>query len=497
MWFSDLSTFGLGALVLATTTSGHVVPHRARAEPGECTFSAEPNSGDTCATFADWWGISLSDLKAYNPKLSCPSPDTTIPSQEWCVQMELPPATSTTAGGPDNTAAPAPSPTQENVTKDCQAWYKVVKGDGCQKVVDKYKTFTLAQFYNWNPDIGDDCSGLPLDTYVCVGVSGTPTAPLPSTTADPSKPSPTQDNVTTDCKAWYKVVKGDGCQKVVDKYKTFTLAQFYKWNPDVGTDCSGLPLDTYVCVGVTGTPTSAPVPSTTADPSKPSPTQDNVTKDCKAWYKVVKGDGCQKVVDKYKTFTLAQFYKWNPDVGTDCSGLPLDTYVCVAVTGTPTSAPVPSTTADPSKPSPTQENVTKDCVNWYKVVKGDGCQKVVDTYKTFTLAQFYKWNPDVGNDCSGLPLDTYVCVGVPGTPTQPTTTKAPAPTVTGTNPPDPVQTGVSKSCNKWYYVVANDGCQAISSKFSISLANFYRWNTAIKSDCSNLQAKVYVCVGSS
>ena len=34
--------------------------------------------------------------------------------------------------------------------------------------------------------------------------------------------------------AWYKVVSGDGCQKIVDKYKTFPLSDFYLWNPDVG-----------------------------------------------------------------------------------------------------------------------------------------------------------------------------------------------------------------------------------------------------------------------
>lgn len=85
-------------------------------------------------------------------------------------------------------------------------------------------------------------------------------------------------------KVWYKVVSGDGCQKIIDKYKTFTLAQFYSWNPDVGTDCAGLPLGAYVCVGVTGTPTTPPAttPTPTTDPSKPSPTQPNVIKTCKS-----------------------------------------------------------------------------------------------------------------------------------------------------------------------------------------------------------------------
>lgn len=532
----------------------------AAAAPGECTFWARPEAGDTCQSFADWWLVSLDLLKRMNPSLSCPNPNSPIfAGTEWCVEMPELPST-TTGPTPTSTGVPGPtvSPTQPNVTKDCKAWYKVVSGDGCQAIVDRYKTFTLSQFYSWNPDVGSTCGGLPLDTYVCVGVTGTPTtttpgAPGPTVTPtqpnvtkdckawykvvsgdgcqiivdrfktftlqqfyswnpdvgntcaglpldtyvcvgvtgtptttqapDPSKPTPTQPNVTKDCKAWYKVVSGDGCQIIVDKYKTFTLAQFYSWNPDVGSTCGGLPLDTYVCVGVTGTPTTTQAP----DPSKPTPTQPNVTKDCKNWYKVVSGDGCQAIVDKYKTFTLAQFYSWNPDVGNTCAGLPLDTYVCVGVTGTPTTpAPGPTVT-------PTQPNVSKDCKNWYKVVRGDGCQSIVDKYKTFTLAQFYSWNPDVGNTCSGLPLDTYVCVGVTGTPTTPT---PPKPTVTGTTPPTPTQSGVSRGCNLWYYVVSGDQCGAIATKFSITPANFYRWNPAVNTQCSNLAINVYVCVRS-
>ncbi|KAM7183358.1 hypothetical protein V8F33_013629 [Rhypophila sp. PSN 637] len=583
MRFTDVL---LSGLLTASTTSAHVIQPRrapavkasparlAAAAPGECTFWAAPEPGDTCQTFADWWLVPLDRLRLMNPSLYCPSGNSPIFSgTEWCVEMpELPtttkPATTststTTSRGPTatSTAPSGPEPTQPNVTKDCKAWHKVVSGDGCQIIVDRYRTFTLSQFYSWNPDVGNTCAGLPLDTYVCVGVTGTPTSPPTTEPTDPTKPSPTQPNVTKDCKAWYKVVSGDGCQVIVDRYKTFTLSQFYSWNPDIGNTCAGLPLDTYVCVGVTGTPTTTQAP----DPSKPTPTQPNVTKDCKAWYKVVSGDGCQVIVDRYKTFTLAQFYSWNPDVGNTCAGLPLDTYVCVGVSGTPTTTPVPTGTptpsptqpnvskdckawykvvsgdgcqiivdryrtftlaqfyswnpdigntcaglpldtyvcvgvtgtpttppVDPNKPSPTQPNVIKDCKAWYKVVRGDGCQSIVDRYKTFSLTQFYGWNPDVGNTCAGLPLDTYVCVGVTGTPTQPT---PPKPTVTGTTPPTPVQSGVSKTCNKWYYVVSGDQCVAIASRFSITPANFFRWNPAVNTACSNLAVSVYVCVGS-
>lgn len=50
------------------------------------------------------------------------------------------------------------------------------------------------------------------------------------------------------------------------------------------------------------------------------------------------------------------------------------------------------------------------------------------------------------------------------------------------------------NCNKFYLVVANDQCGAIASTHSITLANFYRWNTGLTSTCSNLGLGDYVCV---
>lgn len=108
---------------------------------------------------------------------------------------------------------------------------------------------------------------------------------------------------------------GDTCAKIVDKYGTFTLADFYGWNPGVGSDCSALWLDYYVCVGVAGTPTTTKKPTTTTAPSGPTPTQPGIISSCNAWYQAVSGDYCQKIVDKYKTFSLQDFYKWNPAVG--------------------------------------------------------------------------------------------------------------------------------------------------------------------------------------
>jgi LysM repeat protein len=105
----------------------------------------------------------------------------------------------------------------------------VSSGDTCQVIVDKYKTFTLKDFYSWNPDIGTSCQWLLLEYYVCIGVKGTPTKPVTTTTTPKptsTKPSPTQPNISTKCSKWNKVVSGDFCQKIADQYK-ITLANLY------------------------------------------------------------------------------------------------------------------------------------------------------------------------------------------------------------------------------------------------------------------------------
>lgn len=90
---------------------------------------------------------------------------------------------------------------------------------------------------------------------------------------------------------------------------------------------------------------------------------------------------------------------------------------------------------------------------YYKVATGDNCFKLMTTFGNFTLADFYSWNPDVGNDCSNLLLNYYVCInGGKTTPTG-TPTSTPSKTSTSVTPtstcpaePSPVQPGIVNCC---------------------------------------------------
>lgn len=243
-------------------------------------------------------------------------------------------------------------------------------------------------------------------------------------------PSPIQDDMTEGCNKFHKVASGDQCSNIVSTYD-IVLADFYAWNPAVNMngDCGGLWVDTYVCVGVQSQVTSSPTPtpgptSTPVDPdpvATPTPIQEGMTEGCINFHLVVSGDQCGNIASTYG-IALADFYTWNPAVNQNgaCGGLWLDTWVCVGIqsqaTSSPTTIPAPptSTAADPiTTPTPIREGMTEGCVKFHKVVSGDQCGEIAETYN-ISLANFYAWNPEVNTNgnCGGLWLDTYFCVGV-------------------------------------------------------------------------------------
>lgn len=62
-------------------------------------------------------------------------------------------------------------------------------------------------------------------------------------------PTPYESGMVTDCGAFHLVVSGDDCADIAAN-ANITVDEFYTWNPTVGTSCSDLWLDYYVCVGI-------------------------------------------------------------------------------------------------------------------------------------------------------------------------------------------------------------------------------------------------------
>lgn len=70
------------------------------------------------------------------------------------------------------------------------------------------------------------------------------------TTATP--PGPTQSGIVANCDAWFVTpATGASCAAIEEEYN-ITFAQFYAWNPAVGSNCGSLWAEEAYCVGVSG-----------------------------------------------------------------------------------------------------------------------------------------------------------------------------------------------------------------------------------------------------
>lgn len=61
------------------------------------------------------------------------------------------------------------------------------------------------------------------------------------------EPNPNENSGSGDCKKQYTVKSGDNCSKVATD-NSITLAQFYKWNPSLDSECMNLELGQEYCV---------------------------------------------------------------------------------------------------------------------------------------------------------------------------------------------------------------------------------------------------------
>ncbi|KAH7028764.1 uncharacterized protein B0I36DRAFT_245776 [Microdochium trichocladiopsis] len=321
-------------------------------------------------------------------------------------------------------------------TPYCTWYYDTAEGDDCQSVLSSWGV-TMEQFRRWNPSIGANCGNfLPQHSY-CIEASTTkppsPSTSAATTTKSPGStttgangvatPLPIREHMTTNCRRFYKVNKGDTCEAIITAAGIYG-PNFYIWNPDVMQDCSGLWADTYVCLQNVAGPsiTLKPTTSTTTTPTgngvvTPTPFQVGMTSNCRRFYYVQKGDTCQAIINAAGIYG-PNFYIWNPAVKEDCSGLWANTYACIgnkegpSVTIRPPT-PTPTKTAGNgvATPTPIQPGMVSNCKSFYLVEKGDTCSNVAAA-RGITVANFIKWNPAVGTNCAGMWADTWACVGL-------------------------------------------------------------------------------------
>lgn len=249
----------------------------------------------------------------------------------------------TTTPTPPTTTSPGtstgtPTPIQEGMVDNCNKFHFVEPKENCDNIAKTYG-ITRAQFVKYNPEVGDTCSGMWANVYVCVGVVGgspvTTTAPPTTTASGIATPTPIQGGMVENCDGFHFVERDQSCDAIAKKFG-ITRAQFVKYNPEVGDDCRFMWADVYVCVHVIGT-TPTPTPTTMSTTTKtgnsvttPTPIQDKMVSNCNKFQFVEEKMTCQSILNQYK-ISLAQFYAWNPAVGSNCNNLWLKTYACVGV----------------------------------------------------------------------------------------------------------------------------------------------------------------------
>ncbi|KAF7555932.1 hypothetical protein G7Z17_g1810 [Cylindrodendrum hubeiense] len=409
----------LGAAVRPRGT-GPKNPHDSKTT-GHCSWWLDYDEKVTCV---DLLGdnITIKQFQRWNPSIkdNCQG---MIVGRSYCVEATFEPEPEPE---PEPTKKPEPSPTkssngietpdsiQPGMVSNCDKFYFVKSGDSCAAIASKHG-ITLVQFNKWNTKLGSNCGGLWADAYACVSIIGhdpTPSKPTTTTKVSPTNgiktPSPIQDGMAKNCNKFHMIRTTTTCTSIRDYYH-LPLADFYKWNPAVGTKCQALLVNYYVCVSVVGwKPPTPTAPDKGNGIATPTPFQTGMTKNCNKFHLVKKTTTCASIQNYYK-ITMADFYKWNPAIGSKCTALWADNNVCVGVIGqkpTPTQPPKGFQT-----PSPIQAGMVKNCKKFHLVKKTTTCASIQASYK-ITMANLYKWNPAIGSKCTALWVDNYVCVGI-------------------------------------------------------------------------------------
>ncbi|KAM0629154.1 hypothetical protein D7B24_005291 [Verticillium nonalfalfae] len=240
---------------------------------------------------------------------------------------------------------PAPGATQR-----CSGWVQSSYALSCDIIV-RVIGMTLPQFQEWNPATSmmgpgcnminglDYCIEVDFIQYTATMTTAQSTTSSPGTTTKASTtstttsgngiatPTPIQAGMVANCNRFYFVKDGDICVNIAAS-QSVSLTNLYAWNPAIGTSCGGLWANVYICVG-----TGTAAPTTTAPGNgvaTPTPIQAGMTTRCKTFHQVVAGEVCFGVA-RPAGISIANFFAWNPAVGTDCGALLPGYYVCVAL----------------------------------------------------------------------------------------------------------------------------------------------------------------------
>lgn len=245
--------------------------------PQTCSSVYSVQANDTCSSIAADNGLLTRQVISYNSLLTanCSNLHATNPFWGSVLCVSTPGGTyngtaPTTSDEATAVSAPDGSTVAADTTTDCGEWY-VADSSGtnltCTQICLNYE-IAINELTAANPSLNKTTCDADLvsgDAY-CVNplagwqypnatVTATATATA-STTASATvsaltstaTPASAEPGTAAGCDVWYYVVDGDTCYSIAQEFD-ITLDQFYAWNTEVGSDCEGLWLSAYVCVG--------------------------------------------------------------------------------------------------------------------------------------------------------------------------------------------------------------------------------------------------------
>ncbi|KAF2719531.1 carbohydrate-binding module family 50 protein [Polychaeton citri CBS 116435] len=413
---------------------------------------------DDCAHVSLTSSISISDFYFLNPEINANCTNLQL-AVAYCVEpvgdiatysgyktstnsyITVPPATfsSVNTGIPPASSNPGYSytmsalPEASGTLKDCSEYRNYDDTNGlndCSYIAYAFH-LTTDQLLAWNPSLSSDLSSCDLQSgySYCVMRDGQQGS---EDSLDYCIPvDDPEDGTAADCSCFtrvhgYQNSSGYDCGDIAQSY-SISLTDLTTWNTWMGSDCDsalykglGYHDTRAICIGVnasaptataTKPPSSTPPQTGTKTSTSMGPTQTGIVKGCLKYYTVQSGDSCTSIEAQY-AITFAQFYQWNPSVGSDCTNLWLGYAYCVEGPAPSTTSTKPTSTGS-GPASPTQSGIASNCDKYYTVVSGDSCDKI-ETQYSITFQQLYAWNPAIGSNCQSLWVGYAVCVGVTG-----------------------------------------------------------------------------------
>ncbi|KAK0643786.1 hypothetical protein B0T16DRAFT_392255 [Cercophora newfieldiana] len=209
-----------------------------------------------------------------------------------------------------------------------------------------------------------------------------------------------------------------------------------------------------------------------------------------AWW--LDNDGtwtCPKIEETFE-LSMTDFQRWNPSVSLPCDALPKDQSFCIAASDGRITVEVPVTVGPTvtvtGGPTVTVSRATTETVSTSMTV-------TVSSQTTLTVSAISTVV------VSGITVPVTIPVSVPiplvSTATVTTTITAPGRGRNGLSTPLPYQPGMVENCKSFYYVEQGETCNEIAARFHIEEGQIVAWNPSAKTDCTNLTAENYACVG--